>query len=233
MINKIINDVKSYADKEHAKWVAPILQVVDGGYGEADKLLGIKTPILRNLAKKYSDLDTKDIETLLHNEYHEIRLLALLMLINLYKKETSQKEEIVTMYINNADYINNWDLVDISAPNIVGDFVYNNKTKLSIIYDLSKSKHLWKERIAIVSTQFLIKHGFYDPTIEISEKYLKHPHHLIHKAVGWMLRELGKKNIQELYNFLDKYASQMPRVMLRYSIERLDETQRKYYMNMR
>lgn len=232
MINEIIKEVKTYADKDHAQWVAPILQVVDGGYGETDKLLGVKTPVLRKLAKKYLDVNIKDIETLLHSEYHEIRLIALIMLINLYKKEKQNKQALVNLYIDNADYINNWDLVDISAPNIVGDYVYNNQTYLSIIYDLTKSKHLWKERIAIVSTQYLIKHGLYDPTIEISEKYLTHPHHLIHKAVGWMLRELGKKNIHELYRFLDKFASQMPRVMLRYAIERMDETQRKYYMNM-
>ena len=233
MISKIIEEVKNLKDENHAKWVAPILQVVDGGYGETDKLLGVKTPVLRSIAKKYPDLSLNEIETLLHNEYHEIRLLALFILINLYRKDKHLQGKIVNLYIKNADYINNWDLVDVSAPNIIGEFVNNNRECLSVIYDLTESKHLWKERIAIVSTQCLIKHGFYEPTVEISEKYLTHPHHLIHKAVGWMLRELGKKNKLELYRFLDKFAPQMPRVMLRYAIERMDTPQRKYYMSLK
>lgn len=230
---EIIKEIISNSEKDYAKWVAPILQVTEGGYGENDKLYGVRTPILRKIAKKYYNISTNDLEVLLHDDYHEIRMLALMILIHKYKTEKYKKENYVKIYLNNADYINNWDLVDVSAPNIVGDYVYTNRDKLDILYDLSNKNHIWKQRIAIVSTQYLIKKRFYEPTIKLSEKYLNHPHHLIHKAVGWMLRELGKQDIKELYSFLDKYANKMPRVMLRYAIERLPEVERKFYLGVK
>ena len=138
---------------------------------------------------------------------------------------------LVNSHFKNANYINNLDLVDLYAPYILGNQIYDNIEELSILDELSNSKHLWKERIAIVSTQYLIKQGLYEPTVKLAEKYLTHPHHLIHKASGWMLRELGKKDINELYSFLDKYANKMPRTMLRYSIERLTKEKRDYYMH--
>lgn len=233
MITKeIITKIKSNADDNFAKWVSPILQVSEGGYGESDKLYGVRTPILRKIAKEYKNITLSEAEKLLHNEYHEVRMTAIFILILMYKANNHAKEDIVKTYIDNADYINNWDLVDISAPNIIGNYVYDNKDELHLLYDLSELNHLWKQRIAIVSTQYLIKQGFYEPTIKLAEKYINHPHHLIHKATGWMLRELGKKDIEELYSFLDKYANKMPRVMLRYSIERLTDTKRKYYMSL-
>ncbi len=229
---EIIKKIKSNADEKFAQWVSPILQVSEGGYGESDKLYGVRTPVLRKIAKEYKDITIDEAEELLHNEYHEIRMTALFILIHKYKENKQERELIVKTYINNADYINNWDLVDISAPNITGNYVYENKDELHLLYDLSELNHLWKQRIAVVSTQYLIKQGFYEPTIKLAEKYINHPHHLIHKATGWMLRELGKKDIEELYSFLDKYAEKMPRVMLRYSIERLTDTKRKYYMTL-
>ena len=233
MITKeIITKIKSNADDNFAKWVSPILQVSEGGYGESDKLYGVRTPILRKIAKEYKNITLSEAEKLLHNEYHEARMTALFILIHKYRENKQERELIVKTYVANADYINNWDLVDISAPNIIGNYVYDNKDELHLLYDLSELNHLWKQRIAIVSTQYLIKQGFYEPTIKLAEKYINHPHHLIHKATGWMLRELGKKDIEELYSFLDKYANKMPRVMLRYSIERLTDTKRKYYMSL-
>ena len=233
MITKeIITKIKSNADDNFAKWVSPILQVSEGGYGESDKLYGVRTPILRKIAKEYKNITLSEAEKLLHNEYHEARMTALFILIHKYRENKQERELIVKTYVANADYINNWDLVDISAPNIIGNYVYDNKDELHLLYDLSELNHLWKQRIAIVSTQYLIKQGFYEPTIKLAEKYINHPHHLIHKATGWMLRELGKKDIEELYSFLDKYADKMPRVMLRYSIERLTDTKRKYYMSL-
>ncbi|MCR5265966.1 MAG: DNA alkylation repair protein [Cyanobacteria bacterium RUI128] len=230
---EIISDLKSNSDRSFAKWVSPILQVTEGGYGEEDKLFGIRTPILRKLSKKYAEIDYTTLEDLLHNEYHEARMLSLLILMNKYKNDKYKRGYIVELYVRNADYINNWDLVDVSAPNIVGNYVFENSEKLSLLYEMSRSNHLWKQRIAIVSTQYLIKQGFYEPTVRLAEFYLTHEHHLIHKAVGWMLRELGKKDIRELYSFLDKFAPKMPRVMLRYAIERLDEIHRKHYMSVK
>ena len=228
---KIIKEIEKNASPEYVKWVAPIFQVVEGGYGEKDKLYGVKTPILRRIAKEYSTISPDDIETLIKNDYHEVRLVGVFILVHQYKHNIHPAKKIIELYLNNADYINNWDLVDLSAPYLLGDFVYNNKRYLNILYKLSGENHLWKQRIAIVATQYLIKKGFYEPTIRLAEKYLKHPHHLIHKATGWMLRELGKKDILELYSFLDKYASKMPRVMLRYSIERLSKEDRNFYMS--
>ena len=229
--DKIIEEVKQYSETDFAKWVSPILQVTEGGYGENDKLYGVRVPILRKLAKTYSKISNEAVELLLHNEYHEIRLLALFILVIKFKNDKHEQKNIVNLYLKNANYINNWDLVDLSAPYILGNYIYDNIEELSILDELSNSKHLWKERIAIVSTQYLIKQGLYEPTVKLAEKYLTHPHHLIHKASGWMLRELGKKDINELYSFLDKYANKMPRPMLRYSIERLTKEKRDYYMH--
>lgn len=229
-ISKIIEDVKLYRDSDFAQWVSPVLQVTEGGYGENDKLYGVRTPVLRKLAKKYAGVSIDDICELLHNEYHEIRMLALMIMKLQFNTNKSKQIQYVKKYLENADYINNWDLVDNSAPHIIGAYVYENRDELGLLYELSNTDHLWKQRIAIVATQYLIKQGFYEPTITLSEKYLTHSHHLIHKAVGWMLRELGKKDIKELYSFLDKYADKMPRVMLRYAIERLGDVERNYYM---
>lgn len=229
-LEKIISEIKTYKDEKYAQWSSPLLQINKGGYGENDKILGVRTPILRKLAKKHLNLNLDEIKTLLQNEYHEIRAFALMVMIIKYKTKTENRDNIIDLYIENADFINNWDLVDISAPNILGNYVYENKDKLNILYKLSKTNHLWKQRIAIVATQHLIKQGFYEPTVKLAEAYLTHRHHLIHKATGWMLRELGKSDIKELYAFLDKYANKMPRVTLRYAIERLDETTKNYYM---
>lgn len=231
-VNEIINEIKRYSDEEFAKWTSPILQVTEGGYGSDDKLLGVRVPLLRKVAKSYADVSYDVVQQLLNSEYHEVRMTALLILILKYKKDKHDRASIIEMYISNADYINNWDLVDVSAPAIVGNYVYENREKLPLLYSLSDENHLWKQRIAIVATQYLIKNGFFEPTICLSEKYLTHPHHLIHKAVGWMLRELGKKDLVELFSFLDKYAHKMPRVMLRYSLERVPEEDRKHYMSL-
>jgi len=228
---EIINELKSLSDKDFAKWVAPILQITENGYGNGDKLYGIRTPILRNTAKKYTNIDNNSLEVLLKNEYHEVRMLALLILIHKFDKEKDNKK-YVEIYLKHADYINNWDLVDITAPKVIGKYLWNNKKELNLLENLSKSNHLWKERIAIVSTLYLIKQGFFTPTLKLAEKYIHHPHHLIHKATGWMLREIGKKDINVLYKFLDKYAGKMPRVMLRYSLEKMDKNKKNYYMHL-
>lgn len=228
----IINELKSMSDKEYAEWTAPILQIVEGGYGEGDKLYGVRVPYLRKLAKKYTNIDLHLIETLLHNNYHEVRMLALFILMNKTSGNIIIPKKHVELYLNNADFINNWDLVDTTAANILGKYLWNNKSEKTLLKDLSKSGHLWKERIAVVSTHYFIKQGVYIPTIELAEKYINHSHHLIHKATGWMLREVGKKDISTLYKFLDKYAKDMPRVMLRYSLEKMDKVKKNYYMHL-
>lgn len=227
---QVIDEIILHKDDEYRKWVEPILQINDGGYGNGDKLYGVRVPYLRKIAKTYADLGIDDVVELLHNEYHEVRLTSLFILLNKYKRNPKIRDEIINIYLHNIKYINNWDLVDMTAPQLLGSYIYEYPEKVSILEALSNSKDLWKERIAIVATLYFIKNKSYIPTIKLAKKYLKHEHHLIHKATGWMLREIGKSDINELYSFLDRYFARMPRVMLRYAIERLDEQTRKKYM---
>ncbi|MCD8377784.1 MAG: DNA alkylation repair protein [Candidatus Gastranaerophilales bacterium] len=231
--DKIIKTVKKYSEKDYAVWISTILQIQKGGYGANDKILGVRVPILRKIAREYSSISLEDVEILLKNEYHEIRLLALFILIIRFKNNKSERLYILELYLNSVEYINNWDLVDISAPNILGKYIYDNMDRLDLLDKLSCSSQLWEQRIAIVSTQYLIKNGMYKPTIKLAERFLTHSHHLIHKAAGWMLRELGKRDINELYGFLDRFAARMPGIMLRYAIERLAPEKRKYYLKIK
>jgi 3-methyladenine DNA glycosylase AlkD len=170
-----------------------------------------------------------DISTLLKSPIHEVRLSSLLVLIEKFNRsQKEEKESIANFYLSNTDNINNWDLVDLTAPKIAGEFWFNTSTKT--MFEFANSGNLWKERIAIVSTYYFIKHNEFAQIIKLSQHFLKHKHDLIHKATGWMLREAGKQDKKVLYAFLDKYHKQMPRTMLRYSIEKLSEKERKKYM---
>lgn len=200
-----------------------------GEYGEGDKFLGITVPEQRSIAKKYLDLSLDDIESLLQSDIHEHRLTSLLILVEQYKKASeTEKEKIVTFYLKNAQRVNNWDLVDLTAPNILGPYLINKDKK--ILYTLSKSSNLWEKRIAIVATLAFIRKEEFEDTLKISELYLNEKHDLLQKATGWMLREMGKKNEQVLEEFLQKNFKNMPRTMLRYSIERLSKERREFYM---
>ena len=198
-----------------------------GEYGEGDIFLGIKVPEQRKVAKQYAHLSLADTQALLNSKIHDHRMVALMILIDKYKK-TDNKEEIVDIYLKNAKKVNNWDLVDLSAPQILGNYLLD-KNKATL-HKLAKSKNLWEKRIAIVSTWTFIRNNQLDDTIKISETLLNDKHDLIHKAVGWMLREVGKKNQAVEEKFLKKYHKTMPRTMLRYSIEKFDEKKRKFYM---
>jgi 3-methyladenine DNA glycosylase AlkD len=228
MLNNLQKELKSNSNKKQAEILQKFFKTGKGEYGEGDVFLGIKVPVLRNISKKYN-LNLKEIEILLNSKIHEERLVALFILIRKYLVSSDKKrKEIFNFYIDNSEKINNWDLVDLSAPNIVGDYLLDkNKIKL---YELSKSKNVWKRRISIVSTiSFIRKNNFLD-TIRISEILLKDEHPLIHKGVGWMLREVGKRNLSLLKAFLKKNYKKMPRVMLRYSIEKFDLEERKKWM---
>ncbi|MBT4277154.1 DNA alkylation repair protein [Candidatus Falkowbacteria bacterium] len=220
-------ELKSLANSRQAKILQGFFKTGKGQYGEGDIFLGIKVPIQRKIAIKYKTLLINDIQKLLNNKIHEERLIALFILIHKYKIE-SNKEKIYKFYLKNTKNINNWDLVDLSAPKIVGDYLLNKKR--NILYELVKSKNLWDRRIAILSTFTFIRNNDFKDTIKISKILLKDEHDLIHKAVGWMLREMGKRNEKELKNFLDKHYKKMPRTMLRYSLEKLNEKDRKHYM---
>jgi len=229
MLNQIKKDIKDLENPEKAKLLQRFFKTGPGQYGEGDIFLGITVPLQRQIAKKYTNLSLDEIQELLSSKIHEHRLIALLILIDKYKKaDQIKKEEILNLYLKNTKYINNWDLIDLSAPNIVGDY-FLEKDK-SILYKLANSDNLWEKRIAVLATFTFIKNNRFDDSLKISEILLKDKHDLIHKAVGWMLREIGKKDQKTEEDFLKKHYKNMPRTMLRYSIEKFSEEKRKFYL---
>jgi len=226
MLNKIISDLKKAGEAERAKLFLRFFKTGKGEYGEGDLFLGITVPKTREIAKKYKDLNLKDLQKLLESKIHEHRLCALMILRFQYDKTKSK--EIVDFYLKNTKNINNWDLVDLSCSYIIGDWLKDKDRGL--LYRLAKSKSLWERRIAIISTSQFIRNTQFEDTIKISEMLLTDKHDLIHKAVGWMLREMGKRDQKVLEKFLQKYSKQMPRTMLRYAIEKFDEQKRKSYL---
>ena len=230
-MNKLLEEIISLKNDENALHLSRFFKTKKGQYGEGDLFLGINVPTARLLAKKHcNSISFEEIETLLKNPYHEVRMVSLFLLISLYEKSPIEtKQKIFELYLNNVNYINNWDLVDLSAPKLAGNFVYENKNFESL-RNLANSNHLWSNRIAVVATHYFIKRNHFDLILEFSEKFLTHKHDLMHKAVGWMLREMGKIDETPLNEFLDKHHRIMPRTMLRYSIEKFPKEKREYYM---
>jgi len=200
-----------------------------GQYGEGDIFLGIKVPPVRALAKRYRDADLDTIKALLHSKYHEERLFALLLLMQFYERATD-KDRITAfeLYLDNTSHINNWDLVDVSAPHIVGRHLTTRPRK--VLHRMAKSSSLWERRIAIISTLYFIRDNDFDDTLRIAQTLLHDEHDLMHKAVGWMLREVGKRDLESEENFLLQHYQDMPRTMLRYAIERFPEKRRQQYL---
>lgn len=231
MKNQIIEEIKSFADEKSAQHCQRFFKTGKGEYAEGDLFYGLTTPNVRFIVKKYYKIaDLNTIEELLHDNYHEVRCVALLLLVSIYDKaEDELKTQIYNLYLRNVNYINNWDLVDITAYKIIGRHTFNNKD-FKDIKKLANTNHLWSNRISVVSTMYHIKKGDFALILELSEKFLTHEHDLMHKAVGWMLREVGKVDEKPLYNFLDKHHKVMPRTMLRYSIERLPKDKKMHYM---
>jgi len=221
--------LRDAANPKDALFLQRFFRTGPGEYGEGDHFLGIRVPATRSLAREFKDLPLPEIEKLLHDKWHEARLLALVLLIGHYESgNDAEREDIYRRYLANTDRVNNWDLVDLSAPNIVGaHLVTRSRAPLD---RLAKSKSLWERRIAIVSTYWLIRLRQFDDTLRISAALLGDKHDLIHKAVGWMLREVGKRDEKTLERFLDEHAKTMPRTALRYSIERMTPERRKHYM---
>ena len=225
MLEQLKKELNSLEDSKQKEILKNFFKTGKGEYGEKDIFLGIKVPIQRRVAKRYSNLSLQKLKQLLKSKIHEYRFTALLILINKYEES---KEEIFNFYMNNIRHVNNWDLVDLSAPKIVGDFLKDKDKK--ILYELSNSKNLWERRIAIVSTFNFIKRNEFSDTLTISEILLNDSHDLIHKAVGWMLREVGKKDERILEDFLKFHYKNMPRTMLRYAIEKFPKTRRDKYL---
>lgn len=233
MVNRIKQELNKLANKNQAKILQGFFKTGIGQYGEGDIFLGIKVPVQRKVAVKYKDLSLSDAEELLHSKYHEHRLTAVIILVNQFKHgDKILQEKIFKLYLKNTKWINNWDLVDLSAHYIVGAYLLDKPR--DILYRLAKSKMLWERRIAIISTFAFIRALDFKDTIKLAEILLGDKEDLMHKAVGWMLREMGKKSElgeRELIKFLNKNALKMPRTCLRYAIERLDEGRRLYYLN--
>ena len=222
------NELIKIGNNEKAEILSRFFKTAPGEYGEGDIFLGIKVPDQRKIAVQYSDIDLTELVYLLKDPVHECRLTALLILVRKYEKKEVERKEIVDFYLENTDFINNWDLVDLSAPKILGPWLYTRER--SILYSLAESGDLWKQRIAVLATYFFIKKGDFSETFALSELLLNHKHDLIHKAVGWMLRETGKIDQNEEERFLKKHYKKMPRTMLRYAIERFDEEKRGKYL---
>lgn len=201
-----------------------------GQYGEGDVFYGIKVPVQRRIVKSFNKLAIDDIKELIKSKVHEERLIAILILVEQFKSgDENLKKIIYKTYLDNRKYINNWDLVDLSAPNIVGDYLLNRDRK--ILYQFAKSNDLWEKRIAMLSTFTFIRNNLFNDSLKIAEILLNDEHDLIHKAVGWMLREIGKRDIKTEEGFLRERYKIMPRTMLRYSIEKFPENKRKSYLN--
>ena len=225
----ITEDLQKLQDPKRASILSKFFKTGKGEYGEGDIFLGIKVPELRKIAKKHSGVPLDDIGLLMENNIHEYRLISLFILVLKYNKEDSNgKKEIVDFYLSNIKYVNNWDLVDSSAPHILGHFLLDKDR--SILYRLARSDNLWERRISILSTFAFIKTNTFEDALKISEILLFDEHDLIHKAVGWMLREIGKRDLTIEEEFLQKHYLEMPRTMLRYAIEKFDEDKRKFYL---
>jgi 3-methyladenine DNA glycosylase AlkD len=234
IVKEVIKELKAFSSKEKVEGFKRFFKTGKGEYGYGDIFWGISVPNTRLVAKRYyKEISIEECLELLHSPIHEVRLTSLHMLVYRYERATEElRREIVDVYINNLEYVNNWDLVDLSCYKILGDYILHNPDKRDILYTLVKSSNLWKQRVAVVSCYALIKKNDFDDILNLSYILLSHEHDLIHKAVGWMLREVGKRDMEVLRRYLDINVKKMPRTMLRYSIERMDEVERKKYLKM-
>lgn len=221
--------LRDIGDPEHARFVAGYFRTGPGEYGAGDQFLGIRIPALRELVREYRGVSIQAIAQLVRSPWHEARLLALLLLADAYgRADEDGRETIYRLYLGNTRYINNWDLVDSSAPQVVGAHLENRDR--GILEELARSDSLWERRIAILATQHFIRQGDFGTTLRIAELLVEDDHDLIHKAVGWMLREVGNRDRAAAESFLRRHHRTMPRTMLRYAIERFPPDLRQRYM---
>ena len=221
----------SYADEKRANDLARFFQTHPGGYGEGDTFLGVKVPDQRAVSKQfYKELNLEEIALLLNENIHEHRLTAVFMLVLKYEKAKTEEEKqaVVDCYLKNISGVNNWDIVDSSCHKILGPWLIDKDKRL--LYEFAASGDLWLQRISVITTMHFISKRKYDDALRLAEILLHHPHDLIHKAVGWMLREIGNRDYDVEYNFLLKHYRQMPRTMLRYAIEKFDEDVRQGFL---
>lgn len=228
--SEVTKELYKYANKEKVATYKRFFKTGMGQYGEGDQFIGVCVPDTRKVAATFASLTLVEIQQIIKSQVHEERLLALIILTLQFKKADEQtKKSIYDFYLQNLAYVNNWDLVDSSADKIVGEYLIDKDKEL--LSNLAKSKNLWERRVAIIATFQFIKKNQFETSLKIIKLLIKDEHDLIHKATGWMLREIGKRDLSTLIAFLDKYCTQMPRTMLRYAIEKLDNTKRLEYLN--
>ncbi|MDD5069448.1 MAG: DNA alkylation repair protein [Candidatus Omnitrophica bacterium] len=225
----VLKELKASASESYAIKFKKFFKTKPGAYAAKDIFIGVSVPRIRAIVKRHPNLNQSDIESFINSEIHEQRLMGLIFLEKIYSSGNDKtKKTIYDLYLKNIRHINNWDLVDISAPKIIGDYLlFGNKNKL---YTLAQSTNLWERRIAIVATFCFIKNGLFNETFQIASILFKDKEDLIHKAVGWMLREVGKKDLMALEQFLEKHYRVMPRTMLRYAIEKFPSKKRIKYL---
>ena len=227
----VLAALESKAKADKADFFPSFFKTGPGEYGEGDCFLGVSVPDQRAIAKEARDLSTAELKKLLISKWHECRLTAIFILVNQFERSKEpNRREVVEFFLANLDGVNNWDIVDSSAQKILGAYSMEVPEYRKRIEQLAASGQLWRERIAVIATQVQIKQGDFSQILKLANRFLSHEHDLIHKAVGWMLREMGSKNMQPLLAFLDANAKRMPRTMLRYAIEKLPAEQRKRYM---
>ena len=231
MFHDVHRALKRVADSEKATFFPRFFKTGKGGYAEGDKFMGVTVPQMRAVANAFADLPLDVIEELIANPYHEMRAVGLFILVRQYERgDIGAKKRIVAFYLSHLKGVNNWDLVDLSAYKILGAWLLDKDR--APLYMLAKSTNLWKQRIAMVATYAFIRNGDFQDTFLIAEMMLPHPHDLMHKATGWMLREAGKRDAEALRAFLAKHVRQMPRTALRYAIEKFPESERKRWLAM-
>lgn len=226
---KIQKYLRQFASKDKARLLQGFFKTGPGQYGEGDKFLGVMVPDVRRTVKEFAEAPLPEVQKLLRSSFHEERVLALLLLVRKFETgDDGAKKRIYTLYLKNTKYINNWDLVDLSAPKIVGPYLDGGSR--SLLYRFVRSKSLWERRIAILATFHFIRQSDFVDALALAETLLADKEDLMHKAVGWMLREVGKKDVAVLEGFLRKHYGRMPRTALRYAIERFPETKRQKYL---
>lgn len=225
----VLNELLSMANPEKALFLQRFFKTGPGQYAEGDVFLGLIVPLTRSIAKANIQTPLAELQVLMDSEYHEARLCALLIIVEQFKKASlAEREVLYEFYLKNARRINNWDLVDVTCPHVIGAYLLDKDR--SRLYELAASDNLWEQRIAMVSTVTFIRHREYTDTLALAEQLITHTHDLMHKAVGWMLREVGKKDWDTLTDFLEAYATRLPRTSLRYAIEHYPEEQRQYFL---
>lgn len=230
-LDDLKNDLRSFQRPDKAKSLMRFFKTGKGEYGEGDEFLGLMTDETRSVAKKYSSLSLPDTSKLLTSKIHEERVLAVMIMCNQFKKsDLEEKKKIYDFYFENISGINNWDLVDGSVPTIVGGYLFKTGEPRKILYDLAKSNDFWKKRIGMMATFYFIREKDFKDALKIAEILVQDKHDLIQKAVGWMLREIGNRDIGVEETFLKKFYTTMPRTMLRYAIEKFPEEKRKNYL---